>query len=187
MSSEPDQGSSRPSIARIGIVTVSDRAHRGEYEDRSGPAVHTYLNDVLVSPWEAEYRLVPDERPQLEQVLCELADARGCAMVITTGGTGPAPRDITPDATRAVLDRELPGFGEAMRAESLKIVPTAVLSRQLGGHRGSCLILNVPGNPKAVAECLDAVFAAVPDCIDLLGGPRIELNPERMTAYRPHP
>lgn len=182
MSSEPEQG-----IARIGIVTVSDRAHRGEYEDRSGPAVHSYLSQVVASPWEPEFRLVPDERPLVEQTLRELADDVGCALVITTGGTGPAPRDITPDATKAVLDRELPGFGEAMRAESLKIVPTAVLSRQTGGHRGSCLILNVPGNPKAVAECLDAVFAAVPDCIDLLGGPRIDLDPARMEAYRPHP
>lgn len=172
--------------ARIGIVTVSDRAHRGEYEDRGGPAVRSYLSTLLTSPWEAEYRLVPDERPQVEQALRSLADEHDCCLVITTGGTGPAPRDITPDATAAVVDRELPGFGEAMRAASLQIVPTAVLSRQMAGHRGACLILNVPGNPKAVAECLDAVFAAIPDCIDLLGGPRLELDPARIEAFRPH-
>lgn len=173
--------------ARLGILTVSDRAHRGEYEDRSGPAVRSYLSDLLTSDWEAEYRLVPDEQPLVEAALREMVDEVGCCLVITTGGTGPAPRDVTPDATLAVVDRELPGFGEAMRATSLQIVPTAILSRQTAGHRGSCLIVNVPGNPKAVAECLDAVFAAIPDCIDLLGGPRIELDSRRIEAYRPHP
>jgi molybdopterin adenylyltransferase len=182
MSLEPTAGP-----ARIGIVTVSDRAHRGEYEDRGGPAVISYLEALLTSPWEAESRLVPDERPLLEDILRALVDEAGCCLIITTGGTGPAPRDITPDATSAILDRELPGLGEAMRAASLKIVPTAVLSRQTAGHRGACLILNLPGNPKAVAECLDAVFAAIPDCIDLLGGPRLELDPARIQAYRPHP
>ena len=187
MRPEPNGKQGPRSPTRIGIVTVSDRAHRGEYEDRSGPAVRSYLNELLTSPWEPEYRLVPDEQPELEDTLCALVDETGCCLIVTTGGTGPAPRDITPDATLAVLDRELPGFGEAMRAASLRVVPTAVLSRQTAGHRGSCLILNVPGNPKAVAECLDAVFAAVPDCIDLLGGPRIELDPRKMKAYRPHP
>ncbi len=181
MTSEPTQGP-----ARIGIVTVSDRAHRGEYEDRGGPAVRSYLEALLTSPWEAEYRLVPDEQPLVERTLRELADDSGCCLVVTTGGTGPAPRDITPDATLAVVDRELPGFGEAMRAASLKVVPTATLSRQTAGHRGTCLILNLPGNPKAVAECLDAVFAAIPDCVDLLGGPQLELDPQRIKAYRPH-
>ncbi len=182
MTSEPEQGP-----ARIGIVTVSDRAHRGEYKDRGGPAVFAYLEKLLTSPWDAEFRLVPDEQPLVEQALRQLADDVGCCLIITTGGTGPAARDITPDATLAVIDRELPGFGETMRATSVKIVPTAILSRQTAGHRGSCLIVNLPGNPKAVAECLDAVFAAIPDCIDLLGGPRIELDPRRITAYRTHP
>jgi len=174
------------SIARIGIVTVSDRAHRGEYEDRGGPAVRRYLGHLLTSPWEADYRLVPDEPALIEDALKDLADNAGCCLVITTGGTGPAPRDVTPDATRAVLERELPGFAEAMRAASLRVVPTAILSRQLAGTRGKTLFVNLPGNPKAVGECLDAVFAAIPDCVDLLGGPRLELDSTRIQAYRPH-
>ena len=186
MSKSPAGESVAPDAARIGILTVSDRAHRGEYEDRGGPAVRCYLEGLLTSPWQAHYRLVPDERSLVERALRELADVARCCLVITTGGTGPAPRDITPDATLAVVERELPGFGEAMRAASLQVVPTAVLSRQTAGHRGSCLILNLPGNPKAVAECLDAVFAAIPDCVDLLGGPRLELDASRIEAYRPH-
>jgi len=171
--------------ARIGILTVSDRASRGEYEDRGGPAVHDYLDEVLTSPWEADARVVPDERDQIEHALIEMADA-GCCLVVTTGGTGPAPRDITPEATEAICEKLLPGFGEQMRAVSLRHVPTAILSRQLAGIRSRTLFINLPGSPKAIAECLDAVFAAVPDCIDLIGGPRLETNPERVVAHRPH-
>ncbi|MBI4567584.1 MAG: molybdopterin adenylyltransferase [Planctomycetes bacterium] len=171
--------------ARVGIVTVSDRASRGVYEDRGGPAVARYLGEVLTCAWEAVTRLVPDERPLIEEALRDLCDGQGCCLVITTGGTGPAARDVTPEATLAVCDRMMPGFGEAMRAASLKSVPTAILSRQTAGLRGRALILNLPGNPKAVGECLDAVFAAVPYCIDLLEGPRLTTNPERIVAFRP--
>lgn len=145
-----------------------------------------YLTDRLSSAWEAEYRLVPDEPALLRDALIDLADVRSCCLVITTGGTGPAPRDRTPDVTREVLDRELPGFGEAMRAASLRVVPTAVLSRQLAGTRGGCLLINLPGSPKAVAECLDVVIGAIPDCVDLLGGPRLEFKAGAGPAYRPH-
>lgn len=171
---------------RVGVVVVSDTASRGEREDRGGPAVHAYLAAVLACPWEAETRVVPDEEDVVRATLLELVDVRRCCLVITTGGTGPAPRDVTPEATLAVLDRELPGFGEAMRAVSRPAVPTAVLSRQTAGTRGAALIINLPGAPRAVAQCLDAVFAAVPDCIDLVGGPRLETDPSRVRAYRPH-
>ena len=171
---------------RIGIVAVSDRASRGEYEDRGGPAVREYLADVLVTPWEAEVRVIPDEEALIRATLVELVDDVGCCLVITTGGTGPAPRDVTPEATAAVLDRELPGFGEAMRAVSRPHVPTAILSRQVAGVRGAGLIVNLPGSPRAVRECLDAVFAAVPDCVDLIGGPYLETDRSRVVAYRPH-
>ncbi len=171
---------------RIGIVTVSDRASRGEYADRGGPAVRDYLNEVLTTPWEAVARLIPDETDLIRDTLAELVDRDGCCLVITTGGTGPAPRDITPEATLAVLEKELPGFGEAMRAVSRPHVPTAILSRQTAGVRGAALIINLPGSPKAVRECLDAVFAAVPDCVDLVGGPFLETDPARIKAYRPH-
>ena len=173
-------------VARIGIVTVSDRAAAGVYEDRGGPAVAAYLDEVLTSPWEATARVIPDEKELIRATLIELVDAVGCCLVITTGGTGPAPRDVTPEVTAAVLDKELAGFGEAMRAVSRPHVPTAILSRQTAGVRGSALILNLPGSPKAVRECLDAVFAAVPDCVDLIGGPRLETDPDRLRAYRPH-
>ena len=171
---------------RVGIVSVSDRAFRGIYEDRGGPAVRAYLDDVLSTPWEAVARVIPDEVAVIRDTLIELADEAGCCLVITTGGTGPAPRDVTPEATTAVLDKELPGFGEAMRAVSRPHVPTAVLSRQTAGVRGSALIVNLPGSPKAVRECLDAVFAAVPDCVDLIGGPYLETDPSRVAAHRPH-
>lgn len=174
------------SPARIGIVTVSDRAFRGVYEDRGRPAVEAYLKRALVSLWTAELRLVPDELATVRHTLIELSDRCGCSLVITTGGTGPSPRDVTPEATSAILEKELPGIGEAMRAASLRQVPTAVLSRQTAGIRGRCLFINLPGSPKAVDECLDAVFAAVPDCIDLIGGPRLETNPDVVEAYRPH-
>ena len=172
--------------ARIGIVSVSDRASRGEYEDRGGPAVHAYLAKVLVTPWEAETRVIPDEENLVRATLVELVDEAGCCLVITTGGTGPAPRDVTPEATAAVLDKELPGFGEAMRAVSRPHVPTAILSRQVAGVRGAALIINLPGSPKAVRECLDAVFAAVPDCVDLVGGPYLETDRAQVVAHRPH-
>ncbi len=182
------QSSSRSSggLARVGIVSVSDRAFRGVYEDRGGPAVQAYLDEVLATPWEAVARVIPDEEHLVRATLVELADSLGCCLIVTTGGTGPAPRDVTPEATVAVLDKELPGFGEAMRAVSRPHVPTAVLSRQTAGVRGSALIVNLPGSPKAVRECLDAVFAAVPDCVDLIGGPRLETDPSRIRAYRPH-
>ncbi|WP_428276869.1 molybdopterin adenylyltransferase [Candidatus Palauibacter sp.] len=173
-------------VARIGIVSVSDRAFRGVYEDRGGPTVEAYLSDVLTSPWEAAARVIPDEPELIRATLVELVDEAGCCLVITTGGTGPAPRDVTPEATAAVLDKELAGFGEAMRAVSRPHVPTAILSRQTAGVRGSALIINLPGSPKAVSECLDAVFAAVPDCVDLIGGPRLETDPDKVEAYRPH-
>jgi len=171
---------------RIGILVVSDRASHGEYEDRGGPAVKAYLDRALDHEWSEETVIVPDERPLVEAALRQLADERGCCLVVTTGGTGPAPRDVTPEATKAVLDKELPGMAEAMRARSLAIVPTAVLSRQTAGIRGGCLIINLPGSPKAVGECLDAVFAAVPDCVDLIGGPRLLTDPAVIRAYRPH-
>jgi len=171
---------------RIGVVSVSDRAARGVYEDRGGPAVRSYLAEVLVTPWEAEARLIPDEELLIRATLVELVDDLECCLVITTGGTGPAPRDVTPEATRAVLDRELAGFGEAMRAVSRPHVPTAILSRQVAGVRGKALIVNLPGSPGAVRECLDAVFAAVPDCVDLIGGPYLETDRSKVAAYRPH-
>ncbi|GIW90365.1 MAG: molybdopterin adenylyltransferase [Pirellulaceae bacterium] len=171
--------------ARIGIVTVSDRASRGQYEDRGGPAIIEYLAEVLDSPYETLYRLVPDEQPQIERVLVELADEQGCCLIITTGGTGPAARDVTPEATEAVCQKMMPGFGELMRQVSLQKVPTAILSRQTAGIRGRSLIVNLPGQPRAIRECLDAVFPAIPYCIDLLEGPYLVTRPERLVAYRP--
>ena len=172
-------------MARIGIVTVSDRASRGEYEDQGGPAIRDWLQSVLTSPWEPVARVIPDERVRVEATLAELADAAGCCLVVTTGGTGPAPRDVTPEATEAVCPKLLPGFGEQMRAVSLRHVPTAILSRQTAGIRGATLILNLPGKPSAIAECLDAVFPAVPYCVDLIGGPYIETDPARLQSFRP--
>ena len=171
--------------ARIGIVTVSDRASAGVYEDLSGKAIEATLAEYLISPWEAVYRLIPDEQPLIEQTLIELTDKEGCALVVTTGGTGPARRDVTPEATEAVCDRMMPGFGEQMRAVSLRYVPTAILSRQTAGLRGSSLIVNLPGKPKSIRECLDAVFPAIPYCLDLMEGPRLECNPEVMQPFRP--
>jgi molybdopterin adenylyltransferase len=166
----------------IGILVVSDRAAAGEYVDRGGPAVQSWLEQRLSMPFDVDLEVVPDEGDAIEASLVRLCDTRGCALVLTTGGTGPAPRDITPDVTQRVCDRMLPGFGEAMRLASLKVVPTAVLSRQEAGHRGASLIINLPGNPSAVADCLNAVFDAVPWCIELLGGPRLITTPE---AWRP--
>ena len=171
--------------ARIGIVTVSDRASRGEYEDRGGPAVHDYLNEVLSNSWEAVPRIIPDTQATIEQTLIELADEQACCLIVTTGGTGPAVRDVSPEATEAVCNKMMPGFGELMRNVSLKYVPTAILSRQTAGIRGNALIVNLPGSPKAIAQCLDAVFPAIPYCVDLIEGPYLETDPSRLVAFRP--
>jgi molybdopterin adenylyltransferase len=172
-------------VARIGIVTVSDRASRGEYSDLGGPAIEGYFSEVLSSPWEPVPRVIPDERPFLDETLIELCDREGCCLVVTTGGTGPAVRDVTPEATVAVSEKLMPGFGELMRQVSLEKVPTAILSRQTAGIRGKSLIVNLPGQPKAIRECLDAVMPAIPYCLDLLEGPYLETNPERIVAFRP--
>lgn len=171
--------------ARIGIVTVSDRASRGEYEDRGGPAIREYFQQVLTSPWEAVAVVIPDEQPAIEQTLIELTDQQNCCLIVTTGGTGPALRDITPEATEAVCSKLMPGFGELMRKVSLEKVPTAILSRQTAGIRGKSLLINLPGQPKAIGECLDAVMPAVPYCIDLIGGPYLTTNADRIVAFRP--
>ncbi|HRF01905.1 MAG TPA: molybdopterin adenylyltransferase [Pirellulaceae bacterium] len=172
-------------MARIGIVTVSDRASRGEYEDLGGPAIEAYLREVLSVAWEPVRRLVPDERPAISAALIELIDVERCSLVVTTGGTGPALRDVTPEGTRDVIEKELPGFGELMRSVSLQYVPTAILSRQTAGVRGSGLIVNLPGQPRAIAQCLDAVMPAIPYALDLIGGARLETDPQRLTAFRP--
>ncbi|MDA0282954.1 MAG: molybdopterin adenylyltransferase [Planctomycetota bacterium] len=176
---------SRVGFAKIGIVTISDRASRGEYEDRGGPAIHQYLSEVLSSSWEAIARVIPDEPTVVEQTLIDLCDQEGCCLVITTGGTGPSKRDITPEATAAVCEKMMPGFGELMRKVSLEKVATAILSRQTAGIRGGSLIVNLPGQPKAIGECLDAVFPAIPYCIDLIDGPFLTTSEERLVAFRP--
>ena len=170
---------------RLGIVTVSDRASRGEYVDEGGPAILAFFQDAIKSPWTAIYRCVPDERDAVEAALIELADQKQCSVVVTTGGTGPAPRDITPEATEAVCDRMMPGFGEQMRAISLKYVPTAILSRQVGGLRGQSLIFNLPGRPKSIRETVDELWKAVPYCIDLMGGPYMDMDANVCDAFRP--
>ncbi len=172
-------------VARIGIVTVSDRASRGEYEDRGGPAIREYLNEVLTSEWEPVARVISDDQPVVEQTLVDLCDKEGCCLVVTTGGTGPAKRDVTPEATEAVSEKLMPGFGELMRKVSLEKVPTAILSRQTAGIRGRGLIVNLPGQPKAIRECLDAVFPAIPYCVDLIEGPFLTTDEERIVAFRP--
>jgi len=169
----------------IGVVTVSDRASQGLYEDKGGPGIEAALAAILATSWRPERRLVPDERPAIEAALRDLADVAGCSLILTTGGTGPAPRDVTPEATEAVCKRVLPGFGELMRTRSLLEVPTAILSRQLAGTRGSSLIINLPGKPSAIRTCLDAVFPAIPYCLDLIGGARLETNPDVCKAFRP--
>lgn len=176
-----------PSLApaRIGILTVSDRASRGEYEDQGGPAIREYLTAVLTSPWEASARVVADDRERIAEDLREMCDRDGCCLVITTGGTGPAPRDVTPEATEDVCDKLMPGFGELMRQTSLRYVPTAILSRQTAGIRGRSLIVNLPGQPKAIAQCLDAVFPAIPYCVDLIGGPFLTTDETRVKTFRP--
>jgi molybdopterin adenylyltransferase len=172
-------------LALIGLVTISDRATQGIYEDKGIPALQEWLDSALTTPRQVITRMIPDEQPVIEATLRELADETGCCLVLTTGGTGPAPRDVTPEATLAVADKVLPGFGEQMRAVSLKYVPTAILSRQVGVVRGKCLIVNLPGQPKAIKETLDGVFAAVPYCIDLIGGPYLETKEEVVKAFRP--
>jgi molybdopterin adenylyltransferase len=170
---------------RIGIVTVSDRASRGEYQDLGGPAIHDCLREILSCPWEPVPRVIPDERPLIEATLQELCDREGCCLVVTTGGTGPARRDVTPEATEAVCEKLLDGFGEQMRAVSLKFVPTAILSRQIAGIRGRSLIVNLPGKPAAIRDCLLAVFGAIPYCIDLIEGPYLTTNEAVVKAFRP--
>jgi molybdopterin adenylyltransferase len=169
----------------IGLVSISDRASAGVYEDKGIPGLTDWLGAALKSPWRMETRLIPDDQATIERTLIELVDATGCHLVLTTGGTGPAPRDVTPEATLAVAHKVLPGFGEEMRRVSLKYVPTAILSRQVGAVRGKALILNLPGQPKAIKETLDGVFPAVPYCIDLIGGPYIETHDEICKAFRP--
>lgn len=172
-------------VARIGIVTVSDRASRGDYQDLGGPAIREWLQRALTSSWEPVAHVIPDERALVETTLRELCDQEGCCLVVTTGGTGPAPRDVTPEATEAVIEKLMPGFGEQMRAVSLRHVPTAILSRQLAGIRGKSLIINLPGKPAAIAECLEAVFPAVPYCIDLIEGPFLTTDESFVKAFRP--
>lgn len=172
---------------RIGIVTVSDRASAGVYEDLSGKAIEDTMNDYLLSDWEKHYVCIPDEQEQIENALRKLSLETKCCLVVTTGGTGPAKRDITPEATEAVCDKMMPGFGELMRQVSLQYVPTAILSRQTAGICGEALIINLPGKPKSIRECLDAVFPAVPYCIDLLEGPYLECNHDVIKEFRPKP
>ena len=171
--------------ARIGILTVSDRAYRGVYEDLGGPAIQDYLTEVLTNPWEPVAMVVPDEFERIKAGLIEMMDEAGCSLVVTTGGTGPAVRDITPDATEAVCEKMMPGFGELMRQVSLNYVPTAILSRQTAGIRGKALIVNLPGKPSAIRDCLDAVMPAIPYCIDLIEGAYLTTDESRIVAFRP--
>jgi len=170
---------------KIGFITVSDRASRGEYKDLGGPAMVAWFERVLSSEWEADRCIIPDDQGGIETELKRLADDEGCCLIVTTGGTGPAVRDVTPEATEAVCEKMMPGFGELMRQESLKFVPTAILSRQTAGVRGQSLIINLPGKPSAIDDCLNAVFPAVPYCIDLLEGPYLEATPEQCSVFRP--
>ena len=186
-----------PEALLIGLVSISDRASSGVYEDKGIPALRAWFEAALASPWRIETRLIPDERPVIESTLIELVDSVGCHLVLTTGGTGPALRDVTPEATLAVGDRTMPGFGEQMRQISLHFVPTAILSRQVGVIRGKALVLNLPGQPKSIRETLEGlkdeggktllpgIFAAVPYCLDLIGGPYVETNDAVCKAFRP--
>ena len=171
--------------AVIGVLTISDRASRGEYEDISGKAIIEYLEEVIKTPFRVEYKVIPDEREVIEKTLIEMADDLGCSLVLTTGGTGPAPRDVTPEATESVCEKMMPGFGELMRKVSLEQVPTAILSRQTAGIRGKCLIVNLPGKPQSIRLCLNAVFPAIPYCIDLIGGAFIDTHEDKVKAFRP--
>lgn len=172
-------------VAKIGIVAVSDRASKSIYDDLSGKAIIATLDEYLTSSWQPSYEVIPDDYDTIVHTLKKLVDEIGCCLIVTTGGTGPAKRDVTPEATEAVCDRMMPGFGELMRAESLKFVPTAILSRQTAGLRGSSLIINLPGKPKSIRECLDAVFPAVPYCLDLMDGPYLECNVAVIKPFRP--
>lgn len=169
----------------LGILTVSDRASEGTYEDEGGPAILGFFQEAIRSPWTAHYRCVPDVQQEVEDALVELVDGVGCHVVVTTGGTGPAARDITPEATEAVCERMMPGFGEQMRRISLTFVPTAILSRQVGGLRGEALIFNLPGRPKAIRETIDEIWKAVPYCVDLLSGPYMDMDDRVCEAFRP--
>ena len=170
---------------KIGVITVSDRASKGEYDDLSGPSIIETLKDYLISNWEPIYQVIPDEQKIIENTIKQMADEFSCALIVTTGGTGPALRDVTPEATESVCEKMLPGFGELMRQVSLQYVPTAILSRQTAGIRGKSLVINLPGKPKSIRECLDAVFPAVPYCIDLIKGPYLETNEQVIKAFRP--
>ncbi|MEK6235613.1 MAG: molybdopterin adenylyltransferase [Planctomycetales bacterium] len=170
---------------RIGLLTVSDRASRGEYEDRGGPAMVECLTEMLSCDWEPVRKIIPDDQPTIEQAIRNLCDEEGCCLVLTTGGTGPAPRDVTPEATHAVCEKILDGFGELMRSESLKVVPTAILSRQIAGIRGQSLVVNMPGKPSAIRDCLTAVLPAIPYCIDLIEGPYLTTDETVIKAFRP--
>ena len=171
--------------AKIGILTVSDRASRGVYEDRGGPAIHEYLSEVLTNDWQPFALVVPDELDKITGALIRMVDDEGCSLVVTTGGTGPAVRDITPDATEAVCEKMMPGFGELMRQVSLQFVPTAILSRQTAGIRGMALIVNLPGKPSAIRDCMDAVMPAIPYCVDLIEGAYLTTDESKIVAFRP--
>jgi len=170
---------------KIGIITVSDRASQGIYEDLSGKAIIDTLNGYLTSPWEEVYVVIPDEQDIIEATMIKMADKQDCSLIVTTGGTGPSKRDVTPEATEAVCNRMMPGFGELMRQESLKFVPTAILSRQTAGLRNETLIVNLPGKPKSIRECLDAVFPAIPYCLDLMERPFMKCDEEVIKVFRP--
>src|SRR4051794_5379498 len=170
---------------KIGVINISDRASAGVYEDTPGKACVALLREWVSTPFEVEYAVIPDEQTKIEAELRRFVDELDCCLIVTTGGTGPAIRDVTPEATLAVCEKELPGFGELMRATSLKYVPTAILSRQTAGIRGKSLIVNLPGRPKSIRENLEAVFPAIPYCIDLIGGPKLETNEARIKAFRP--
>ncbi len=170
---------------KIGVITVSDRASAGVYEDISGKAIIGALKEYIKTPWSEVYKLIPDEQPLIEKTIIELSDIENCSLIVTTGGTGPAKRDVTPEATEAVCEKMMPGFGELMRQVSLKYVPTAILSRQTAGIRGKSLIVNLPGKPKSIRECLEAVFPAIPYCVDLIEGAYIETNEDAIKAFRP--
>jgi len=176
---------SSTSSVPIGVLTVSDRAFQGVYEDKGGPGIVAALSDIVATPWHAVSRIVPDEQDTIENALREMADTLGCSLILTTGGTGPALRDVTVEATMAVADRIMPGFGELMRTVSLREVPTAILSRQEAVLRGQSLIVNLPGKPSAIRTCLDAVFPAIPYCLDLIGGYRIDTHESVCKAFRP--
>ena len=172
-------------MIKIGVINISDRASAGEYDDLPGKEVLSLLNGYLKSEWKKEYAIIPDEQHLIEKKMIEFADDQGCCLIITTGGTGPALRDVTPEATESVSEKMMPGFGELMRTTSLQYVPTAILSRQTAGIRGKCLIVNLPGKPKAIGECLEVIFPAIPYCIDLIGGPYMECNENVIKVFRP--